>query len=276
MNSINSESFRVNLIQQSANNLLAATFKFLRKNKISKASILEFAKKYDAGKGFSSNSQYSKLQRSHEQMGVIMATWFSEPRFLDASGKPIPLARGSGHNSIEELIRVSRARIAPSLALRLMKESPSIRFCNDGRLTALRRVFVLPELEVPRAAFVIERFLETLQSNASSRKKKEVLLLERSCHVSEVDLSIIAPLLRDIEGRGTAFMDSIDGEIEDQRIRRRKHRPLGEMGVLVFAWTKPANTNRNSKKTFAAKNSARTSRIKKALAAKLGGKPSRA
>jgi hypothetical protein len=248
MKSINNESLRASLIQQSANNLLGATLRFLHRNNIPKESVLDFVKNYEARRRVSGNSQYSKLQRSHEQMGVIMATWFSDPRFLDTSGKPIPLARGSGPRSIEELVRVSRARIAPSSAFQLMKASPSIKFCDDGRLTALRRVFVLPELELPRAAFVIERYLDTLQRNATSRKKNGALLLERSCHVSEVDLAVIAPLLRDIEGRGTAFMDSIDGEIEDQRIRRNKQKPLGEMGVLVFAWTKPPTGKRTRTK----------------------------
>jgi len=122
--------------------------------------------------------------------------------------------------------------------LTFMRESPSIKFERDGKISALRRVFVLPDVVVPRAAFVIERFLDTLQSNAQSRKQNAPLLLERSCHVSEVDLSVIAPLLRDIEGRGTAFMDLIDGEIEQQRLRRERKKPNGEMGVLVFAWTK--------------------------------------
>jgi hypothetical protein len=171
-------------------------------------------------------------------MGVIMATWFSDPRFLDASGSPLPLTNGKGSKSIGQLIRVSRARIDPLTALAFMSESPSIKFERDGKICALRRVFVLPDVVVPRAAFVIERFLDTLQKNAESRKVNATLLLERSCHVSEVDLSVISPLLRDIEGRGTAFMDLIDGEIEQQRLRRERKKPNGEMGVLVFAWTK--------------------------------------
>jgi hypothetical protein len=248
MNKISNKSFRSELNRQSAINLLAATFNFLKKNNVPKEMITDFTKRYHASTQSPVKSRhYAELQNTHEEMGVIMGTWFTNPRFLDPSGNPIPLKKGNGPASLSQLIRVSRARIEPSTALELMRNSPSIRVDTDGKINALRRVFVLPELEVPRAAFVIERFLNTLQQNAKSRKKDATLLLERSCHVSEVDLSVIAPLLRDIEERGTAFMDSIDGEIEEQRLRREKQRPTGEMGVLVFAWTK-ASKKRNQVK----------------------------
>lgn len=233
------------LNQQGAHNLLAAAFEFLRSNNISDRSILDFTKRYHTQpKPLEKSRQYSELQSSHEEMGVLMASWFSEPKFLDLSGNPMPLTVGKGTLSLASLIRISRARIELSVALQLMRKSPSIKMSRDGKLTAVKRVFVLPELEVPRAAFIVERFLDTLKRNALSRRKNSTLLLERSCHVSKVDLSVVAPLLRDIEGRGTAFMDSIDGEIEEKRLRREKRNPTGEMGVLVFAWTKPVNKKR--------------------------------
>ena len=129
-----------------------------------------------------------------------------------------------------------------------MRRSPSIKTNNGGSLVAVRRVFVLPEFEVPRAALVIERYLDTLKRNASGRKNKTTLLLERCCHVPEVDLKTIAPILRDIKGRGTAFMDSVDGEIEGCRVQRFKRKDVGEMGVLVFAWTRPNNGNVRAQK----------------------------
>lgn len=242
------KSMRLELDRQSALRLLAVTFDFLRKNDIAKQTIVEFTRGYGSRRQTTEMSrQYANLQSTHEEMGVIMATWFSEPQFLDESGSPLSLSRGTGSKSIASLIRVSRASIEASTAVELMSESPSFKFESDGKITALRRVFVLPEFVVPRAAFVIERFLETLHNNAQSRKLNGSLLLERSCHVSEVDLSVIAPLLRDIEARGTAFMDSIDGEIEEQRLRRQRKKPIGEMGVLVFAWTKGNNKPRHSK-----------------------------
>jgi hypothetical protein len=129
-----------------------------------------------------------------------------------------------------------------------MRRSPSIRIGADGSFVALKRVFVLPGFEVPRAALVIERYLETLRKNSTAHKNGATLLLERNCHVGEVDLQRIAPVLRDIKGRGTAFMDSVDGDIEAHRTQKKKRNGVGELGVLVFAWTRPSRPRRSKPK----------------------------
>jgi hypothetical protein len=230
------------LDQQGANALLAATFEFLLRNNISGKSIIEFTRNYHIrDQKRRSLRLYRDLVRTYDDMGVIMATWFSNPKFLDTSGHPLPLSKGRGSKSIAHLIRVSGARVEIPVAMNLKRQSPSIKLSSDGTLFALRRVFVIPKFEVPRAAFVVERYLDTLLQNASGRKRETTLLLERSCHVSEVDLATIAPILRDIDSRGTAFMDSIDGDIEGRRLRRSKRKKVGELGVLVFAWTKPTS-----------------------------------
>jgi hypothetical protein len=245
------KSPRLELNHQGANALLGATFAFLRRNKISEKSIIDFVHKYPTANQRRRHSRlFSELLRAYEGMGVIMATWFSDPKFLDTSGHPLLLNKGKGPKSIAHLIHVSRAEVKARVALKLMKQSPSIKFNSNGTMVALRRVFVLPELEMLRAAFVIERYLDTLQrNNASARKKETTFLLERSCHASEVDLTTVAPILRDIEGRGAAFMNSIDGEIEGRRLRRAKQKNVGELGVLIFSWTKPANKSARVKKT---------------------------
>jgi hypothetical protein len=237
------------LNQQGANALLAATFEFLLRNSISKKSILEFTRQHLVrNQRDRSLRVYRELEQAQEDMGLIMGTWFSHPKFLDQSGNPMPLNAGKGPNSIAHLVRASRARVQVSIALELMRRSRSVKIGSDGKLIALRRAFVLPKLEVLRAAFVVERYLDTLQQIALGRKKETALILERSCHVSEVDLAKIIPILRDIESRGTAFMDSIDGDLEGRRLRKSKPKSVGELGVHVFVWTKSTNgTSKSSK-----------------------------
>ena len=233
----------IDLNHQGAQALLTSTFDFLRRNRISSQYILDFAANYPRNRPIKARHKLlSDLICAHEYMGVVMATWFSDPRFLDKAGNPLPLDKQGSPKSIANLVRVSKTRLSFKLAMKLMAQSPSIKFCKDGTILAVKRVFVLPKLEVPRAAFVVDRYLKTLQLNAKARFASSPLLLERSCHASEVNLAKIAPLLRDIEGRGTAFMDSIDGEIENRRIRRSTQKNIGEMGVLVFAWTVPSQT----------------------------------
>jgi hypothetical protein len=175
-------------------------------------------------------------------MGTILGTWFSHSKFLDPSGKPLPLSVGKGPHSIARLIQVSGVEVNPSVAAEFMRQSPSFKTNSDGTVTAVRRLFIVPKLEILRAASVIERYFDTVVQITRGRKNNTPMLIERSCYVSEIDLANIAALIRDIGNRSTAFMDSIDGELEVRRIRHSKSNKVavGELGVHVFVWMKPS------------------------------------
>jgi hypothetical protein len=231
--------------QQSAMALLAATIDFLLGNDISKKLIVEFVRQHHPRRKLNSNvRQYRRMVRAYEDMGIVMSTWFSLPKFLDADSRPLPLTAVRGPYSVPSLIRSSHVKISAALAVELMRQSPSVRIDARGNYVALSRVFVLPDFEVLRAALVIERYLDTLRRNSSAQGSDTTLLLERNCHVPEIDLRRINPILRDIKGRGTAFMDSVDGDIEAHRTSRTGRKGVGELGVLIFAWTRPSNARR--------------------------------
>jgi hypothetical protein len=231
--------------QQGAAALLAATFSFLLRNKISKKAIFDSVRQHHGSrKSHGGVRQYRRLVRAYEDMGIVMSTWFSLPKFLDQESRPLPLTI-RGRHSVPSLVRSSHVKISASLAIDLMRRSPSVRIDARGNFVAVKRVFVLPEFEIPRAALVIERYFDTLHSNSSAHRNGTILLLERNCHVPEIDLKRITPILRDIRGRGTAFMDSVDGDIEAHRIRSSKRKGVGELGVLVFAWTRPSKARRS-------------------------------
>jgi hypothetical protein len=226
------------LRDQAAKVLVAATAEFLRRNKIADKTIRAISTRNPRAKYGADLRLYRRLMSAYEYMGVLMGTWFSHPRFLDKLGNPVALTLTNGPLSLNTLIRVSRIRVSKTVALQLMECSPSIRINQNGTLSAKNRVFILPQFEVPRAALVVERFLDTLHKNFSG-KRGHVTLLERSCHVTGINLRASTPILRDIKESGAALMDAIDGEIEAKRLRRSNSRGVGELGVLVFAWTRP-------------------------------------
>ena len=236
----NPDSTRLDIVnRQGANALLTATLAFLRTNKISKRLILDAVRQnYAVQKPKANVRRYRTLVRAYEDMGIVMSTWFSLPRFLDKDCRPLTLTTGRGPRSIWSLVRASRVSISPTDAIALIRRSPSIRVDSSGNLIAQRREFVLPGFAVPRAALVIERYLDTLRRNSSSSKRKQFLLLERNCHVPEVNLKTIAPVLRDIKRRGSAYIDSVNGDIEGLRVRRSRRKGAGEMSVHIFAWTR--------------------------------------
>ncbi|MDT7555491.1 MAG: hypothetical protein QOI16_4565 [Pseudonocardiales bacterium] len=228
------------LNHQGASALLMATVGFLKSHRISKATILGLVKESYNQPASTSVRGYRRLVRAYEQMGIVMSTWFSNPKFLDKDSRPLPITAGRGPRSIQSLLRASRVSLNSKDAEALMRRSPSTTCNSAGEIVAQRREFMLPEFEIPRAAMVVERYLDTLRRNSVPQTRKTVVLLERNCHVPEVNMRTIAPILRDIKGRGSAFINSVNGDIEGKRLRITKDKIVGEMSVHIFAWTRPS------------------------------------
>jgi hypothetical protein len=245
----NTDSRSADIVKrQGANALIAATIAFLNANDISKNLIVDSIRDYySPRKPINSVRQYRKLARAYEHMGTVMSTWYSSSNFLDSECRPIPLTNRPGHRSVHALVRAARVPISTAVAIELMHRSPSIGIDSLGNLVAQRREFVLPDFAVPRAALVIERYLDTLHRNSVSHKRKSVLLLERNCHVPEVNLKTIAPILRDIKKRGAAYIDSVNGDVEVLRRTRSRGKDSGEMSVHIFAWTRLARPTKQIK-----------------------------
>jgi hypothetical protein len=235
------------LDHQGAGALLKATLGFLRCHKISKAAILQMVRESDGRRAPASIRGYRKMVRAYEQMGIVMSTWYSNPKFLDKDSRPVPISVGRGSRSVASLLKLSRVSITARDAEALMLRSPSVTKTATGSFVAVRREFILPDFEIPRAALVVERYLDTLTRNSIPRTRKTVVLLERNCHVPEVNLKTIAPILRDIKGRGSAFINSVDGDIEGERTRSPKGQPIGEMSVHIFAWTRPTRRRKSKR-----------------------------
>jgi hypothetical protein len=241
-------SFRDLLNRQGASALILATLEFLRANEVSKELVLSSIRQYyDVGKSKEGVRHYRKLARAYEEMGMVMSTWFTSPRFLDREYKPIALSAEPGPRSIHALVRASRVSLSGRMAVELMRRSPSICINSLGSLAPVRREFVLQDFTVPRAALVIERYLDTLHRNSAHNKKKSILLLERNCHVPQVNFRTIAPVLRDIKKRGSAYIDSVNGDIEGLRKKRSRLKGSGEMSVHIFAWTRLGKPTRHKR-----------------------------
>jgi hypothetical protein len=232
---------------QGANALIAATLGFLYANNVPKQLIVNSVRQYFGPRKAARVRQYRRLARAYEDMGIVMTTWFSASNFLDRECRPIPLAIRRGPRSVYSLVRAARVSISPALAIELMRKSPCVRVNALGNFVAQRREFVLPDFAVLRAALMIERYLDTLRKNTTPNRKKAVLLLERNCHVPEVNLKTISPILRDIKKRGSAYIDSVNGDIEGLRRKRSRHKGSGELSVHIFAWTRLARPAKNKR-----------------------------
>jgi hypothetical protein len=196
-----------------------------------------------------SRREYSFITRAYEDMGTVLSTWFNSPEFLNADGSPICLTLREGKHSLSRLLASAKVRISLATAVSLLSLSPSVTV-NNGKISANRRVFVIPSLGLVRAALVIPRYLDTLSLNSNAHRSNTIKLLERQCSASSVDSMRITPILRNIKEQGGSFVDSIDGQIESSKLKRSNAGSQSEIGLLVFAWTRklPRKANRTRRK----------------------------
>ena len=119
---------------EGARALLSATRDFLIANNVSKEVFRTPSKRG----GLNNLKMYRKMTRAYRDVAVLIATWFTNPKFLDKSGRPVALTAGGGRHSVAGLIKYSRVRVPKYLAIEMMVCSPSIRLNANGTLTALR------------------------------------------------------------------------------------------------------------------------------------------
>lgn len=242
-----SGTWRNSVNEQAAVALIRAVLLFLGKQGLdarrTEDIIFQAARSLQKGQRRRAN-EYVEFIKTYEEMGILLSTWYTNGKFLDNEGNVLALAPTSrGGLSIGKLIKASGITLQTETAVSLLRRSPSISIDSKGWFVAIKRAFVLEDFEIPRAALIVERFLDTLRTNELGRSEEIPILLERSCYVTGVDKRKVPPLLRDIRSKGVAFMDAVDGEIEAHRLVKRSKAATGEMGVVTFAWTrdKPAS-----------------------------------
>src|ERR1700753_3772635 len=108
--------------EQAAKALLKATYDFLRRNNINgKATHAHKWSRSPIQNDDKDLKLYREAMRAYENMGVLMATWFSNLKFLDSFGNPMALTASRGPRSISNLIRQSGVRISAKVAIELLR-----------------------------------------------------------------------------------------------------------------------------------------------------------
>jgi len=241
--------------RQAGDVLLDSTIEFLVRNGFSQDHIIARLKGNQGADGSAAERDaFSNLARAYEDMGSVLSTWYDFPEFLDRDGAPAPVTIARGRKSVKRLLRESGVKTTLDEAINLFRQSPSVKFDGKGKILALRRVFVLPNFDLARAAIVVPRYLDTLFSNSVAHRSGTVKLLERQCSASRIDLKSIAPILRRIREEGTSFVDSVDAQLEESSVKRHRKSANSDLGLVVFAWT-------NSRSRKARKPKARDPRL---------------
>lgn len=191
-------------------------------------------------RGYSVQSSSSQESQRFTRLCDVCARWHLEKDFVDARGKPKPLAWDGKSGSLRRLV----ARVVgPKEALEVTQQLIArklIRRTEGGEWLPKSRVVApvgMEEAQIARTAAMIGRLLRTIIHNSRLRYQGDVLM-EVMAQVPRLPKHKVASFRKFAKAQGVSFIKTIDDWLETRNLRRldrRRGRTL-EAGVVAFAF----------------------------------------
>lgn len=162
--------------------------------------------------------------------------WFSDPRFVDASGRPKELSFTGEGASFAALVRAVGGDVPPGAVRAELLASGSITETATGSLVAVRRYFVPGNIDedlVIGLAQIVHPLIEGLARNTGADRSNP--FLQRISYSDRLYPAAV-PLFRQIaRERSANFVQSIDDWLSSNEIKAEDEAsPSLRVGVGVF------------------------------------------
>lgn len=186
-----------------------------------------------------------------EGLPHILAHWFTDPAYVDAQGKPIPLRLRSRGPCLAALIRHVLPNHESDYVADSLVKTGAIRR-RGGLYTPIDR-YVSFIKHAPIAQMhglaSLARLLATLQHNAACHEDS-AMLLERSVKNPHIPISALPTVHRRIKRDVDALLWKLDGYLRRREVEPGSE-PTTSVGVSAYAFEDPtANATRRGTKSM--------------------------
>jgi uncharacterized protein DUF6502 len=167
----------------------------------------------------------------------VLAAWFDNPRFLDATGDPAILPIFGKRRSFEQLVTKHSGGIPVRAMLDELTRIEAVERLSDQRIKAISRVPILSGLTSNAIAVIGERAGDLLETLTSNLKRTSKPLFEGTALLEEIDLDSASLIRREIAEQGASFISSANSLLSRSRIRPRsvgKSPTKYRLGVTVY------------------------------------------
>jgi hypothetical protein len=170
-----------------------------------------------------------KLKSNHANR--LLRAWYSDPAYLDTSGKPRDLPEKGGRPSFRSLSTTYVRGVAPGVVLDQLMRAGLVQMLSERRLRVRGRTFRVHGFSLNSLAEVGSRareLLETLKHNVHQPNSRRFC---DSMRVIEVESERI-PAVRDlINRRATTFLAGMEHELAVGAGRSRRTKGVGRIRV---------------------------------------------
>ena len=171
---------------------------------------------------------------------LVLHRWHREESLLDEQALPIAIRLYGRAPSVEALALAEGSDVPAKTIALAMKSSGLIKQVARGLYVPEARVGKIGTLHpvlVEHASKSLVRFLETIQRNTSSAKKK-LTLIERYTHIPDLPVEALTAFQSFSQEHGSSFLAGVDDWLESRRhvgMNREKKSGLAA-GIHVFAY----------------------------------------
>lgn len=191
-------------------------------------------------------AQYEEDWREHLRTSVsplaeVLHRWFTDRKYLDESGKPLPLAFSG---PFTQLVRAC-ARDLPAGAIKVeLIRCGAVVEDARGRLRPVRRVLVpanLDEILASRMAIALRGLASTIAYNCNpyDPKTDDQGRIERVVHTNRIPARATKKLRLVLRKRIAVFCEEIDDLLSKSEVERTGEEAGGTVGVGVYYYEDP-------------------------------------
>jgi hypothetical protein len=176
------------------------------------------------------------------RLARVLTGWYEDPEFTGPDGRPRVLQLDGPSPSFAELVRAYSGDIYPGIILEELERVGAVRQRKDGSLEARSRRYVMGGSDsdsLKHADVVASDVLKSLEHNICAGQAQR--LFEDSAIVDDLSPEVIPRLSRLLERRAAAFLDDLEGWLDDaDRVSNGDSAPSGvRAGVRVIMVVDP-------------------------------------
>jgi len=150
------------------------------------------------------------------RLARVLTGWFEDPEFTGRDGRPLVLPPDGSSPSFAELVRAYSGDIYPGIILEELLRVGAVREKKDGSLEVRSRRYVVggsDPASLKHADVVASDVFRSLEHNICASQGQR--LFEDSAIAESLSPDVIPRLSRLLERRAAAFLDDMEGWLDD-------------------------------------------------------------
>jgi hypothetical protein len=184
-----------------------------------------------------------RQQKGH-RAGRLLDGWYSDPAYLDSSGKPRDLSERAPEPSFYSLALQYVPGAAPGIVLEELRRAGVVQMLAEHRVRVRSRTFTLHGFNagnIGEISLISKDLLKTLIRNL---REPESALFCDSMPKIEIDAARLPIVRALIARRASTFLSAVGQEFSAESTASRRNRPRQRVtvGLTVFATEQSATT----------------------------------